>query len=61
MPARMNSPPVLSPWASITMIVPSRPSGSIENTPSSTKPIWLTDEYAMIRLRFVCAVAISAP
>jgi hypothetical protein len=44
MPTRRKSAPVLSPWFTIWMIPPTRPCGLSANTPTITKPRWLTLE-----------------
>ncbi len=61
MPMMRNSAPVEMPWLTIWMSAPWTASASKANTPSTTKPRWLTDEYATSFLMSVCANATIAP
>lgn len=41
----------MRPWAMLAKSAPFTPVGVIEEMPSSTKPMWPTEEYAMSRFR----------
>ena len=57
------------PWATIWKTAPSTPHCQYWDrgpalhaaNPSTTKPMWLTDEYASSFLKSVCPIATSAP
>ena len=51
--ARQNSAEEVSPWAIIKMRAPVRPQGVWERIPATTRPMWLTEEYAIRALRSV--------
>ena len=51
----------MMPWATIWKTAPWSPCCEKTKMPSVTKPMWLTDEYAMSRLRSGWRIATSAP
>ena len=57
----MNSPPVEIPCASMTNMAPFSPAGVKLKIPSTTKPRWLTEEYAISFFMLGCTIATSAP
>ena len=61
MPTMRKSPPVLMPCASIWYTAPCTPWTFIAQMPSTTKPRWLTDEYATSFFMSGCTIATSAP
>ena len=61
MPTMQNSAPVLTPWASIWYDAPWMPCMFAAAMPSTTKPMWLTDEYATSFFMSGCTIATSAP
>ena len=53
--------PVESPWFTIWSTAPSIDSAVKAKMPSTIRPMWLTDEYAISRLMSVCIIATIAP
>lgn len=52
--ARQNNADDTSPWAIIRIIAPVNPHGVWIRIPPATRPMWLTDEYAIMDFRSVC-------
>ena len=61
MPTTRKSPPVLTPCAIIWYTAPCRPLALSAQMPRTTKPRWLTDEYATSFFMSGCTIATSAP
>ena len=60
-PTSRNSAPVESPWFTIWSTPPTRPWTLKTKIPSTTRPMWATDEYATSRLTSLCTIATSEP
>ena len=52
--ARQNRAEEVKPWAIIKTNAPQKPQGVWMRIPAATKPMWLTEEYAMRDFRSVC-------
>src|SRR6202040_1920539 len=61
MPTNKNSAPVVIPCASIWYTAPCIEMLRNAKIPSTTKPRWLTEEYATSFFKFGCTSATSAP
>lgn len=58
--ARQNRADDVRPCAIIKAIAPENPHGVWVKIPAATRPMWLTDEYAMSDFRSVCRKQIEA-
>lgn len=52
--ARQNNAEDVRPWAIIRIRAPEKLQGVWRRAPATTKPMWLTEEYAMRDLRSDC-------